>query len=127
MAHAKSGLSGLDPTCGRSGVRYSRCMIFIADNSWLTGVVAFAVLIVVGVVAFLVTRRWGWKGWPLLLCSALFVPILASVAAIAALYYIGVAGGFVVHANWVLLIILTPTIIGASIGSASRRHSVNGS
>src|ERR1700750_1525371 len=102
-------------------------MVFIADNGWLTGIIALGVLIVAGVVAFLVTRRWGLKAWPLLLCSALLLPVLIYAIAIVALYHLdrtfGLAGGFVIHANWLLLIVLMPTIIGASIGSASHRRS----
>ncbi|QSR17481.1 hypothetical protein [Novosphingobium sp. KA1] len=101
-------------------------MIFIADNSWLTGIVCFGVMIVVGVIAFAATRRWGWKAWPLLLCSALLVPVLAYAAAVAVLYcadrMFGLAGGFVVHTNWLVLIILVPTAIGGGVGSTLHRR-----
>lgn len=66
----------------------------------------------------------------MLLCSALLVPVLAYAATLVALYYVdqafGLAGGFVVHGNWLILIVLMPTIIGAVIGSASHRPPATG-
>jgi hypothetical protein len=57
--------------------------------------------------------------------------VLAYAATLVALYYVdrafGLAGGFVVHANWLILIVLMPIIIGAGIGSASHRRPANGS
>jgi len=108
---------------------YDRDMIFVPDPGWLTCVGAIGILAVVGVLAFLATRRWGWKAWPLLLCSALLVPVLGYAATVIALYYVdmafGLAGGFVVHLNRLMVIDLVPTAIGAAIGSASRRRRAN--
>ena len=105
-------------------------MIFIEDNGWLTGIVGFGLLAVAGVNAFFIARRWGWKAWPLLLCSAFIIPVLACAATLVALYFVdrafGLVGGFVVHANWLILIVLMSTIMGAGIGSATHRRRANG-
>ena len=112
-------------------MRYGRRMIFLPDNGWLTGIVGSLVLAVAGIAAFVITQRWGWKAWPLLLGSAFVVPALAYAATLVALYFVdrafGLAGGFVVHASWLLLIVLVPTMIGAGIGAASHRRLANGS
>jgi len=104
-------------------------MIFISGDSWLIGTVSAGVLIVVGAIALLVTRRRGWKAWPLLLISVLLVPALGYGATMVALHYIdlkyGLAGGFVVHINILVLIALVPAIVGASVGLASRRRTAD--
>jgi len=106
-------------------------MIFIEDNGWLTGIVGFGVLFVAGVLAFFITQRRGWRAWPLLVCCGLAVPVLAYAATLVALYFVdrafGLTGGFVVHANLLILIVLMPTMMGAWIGSASHRRRTKGS
>jgi len=106
---------------------YRREMVFVTDHDWLTYVASTTVLIVVGVVAFFITRRWGRKAWPLLLCSALLVPVLGYAVAAIALYYVdltlGLAGGFIIHLNRVILIALIPTAIGAAIGAVARKRA----
>lgn len=106
-------------------------MIFLPDTGWLTGIVGALCRAVAGIAAFVLTQRWGWKAWPLLLCSAFVVPALVYAATLVALYFVdrafGLAGGFVVHASWLILIVLVPTVIGAGIGSASHRRRANGS
>jgi hypothetical protein len=101
-------------------------MIFLAHNSLLSGIVAFGVLLAVGGFAFIATLRRGCKAWPILLASALLIPVLVFFAVAVVLYYIdvayGLAGGFVIHANWLILTILTPAIPGAGAGLAMRRY-----
>jgi len=105
-------------------------MIFLPDTGWLTGIVGALCRAVAGIAAFVLTQRWGWKAWPLLLCSAFVVPALVYAATLVALYFVdrafGWAGGFVVHASRLMLIVLVPTMIGAGIGSASYRRRANG-
>lgn len=107
------------------GVRLS-AMIFLAQNSWLSGIVAFGVLLAVGGFAFVATLRRGWKAWPILLASTLLIPVLVFFAVAVVLYYIdvtyGLAGGFVIHANWLILTILAPAFAGAGAGLAMRRY-----
>jgi hypothetical protein len=106
-------------------------MVFLSQNSWLTGVVAGGVLIIVGAIAFVATSRWGWKAWPILLLGTLLVPTLLYAAVVATIIYIdqtiGLAGGFVVHANWLILIVFGPAIVGSALGLARRRYKAKGS
>jgi len=105
-------------------------MIIISNHGWLTHIAASGVLILVGAIAFWLTRSRGWKAWPLLLCNALLVTALGYAATLIALYYIdltyGLAVGFVVHVKGLVLILLVPTMVGATVGSALRRHPANG-
>jgi hypothetical protein len=102
-------------------------MIFLARDSWLSEIVAVGVLVAVGGVAFVATLRRGWKAWPILLASTLLLPVVAFFAVAVVLYYIdvtyGLAGGFVIHTNWLILTILVPAVAGAGIGLAMRRHN----
>ena len=106
-------------------------MVFLSQNSWLTGIVASSMLIIVGTIAFFATRRWGWKAWPILLLGTLLVPMLLYFAVVAAIIYIdqtvGLAGGLVVHVNWFILMVFGPAIVGATLGLARRRRRAKGS
>lgn len=73
---------------------------------------------------------------PVRLCSFRYFDLLDArefgrAGTLVALYFVdrafGLAGGFVVHANWLILIVLVPTMIGAGIGAASHRRLANGS
>ena len=101
------------------------------QDSWLTNIVSGEVIIVVGSIAFFATRRWGWRAWPILLLCLLLVPLLSYGAVLLPLYYIdleyGLAGGFVFHLNWLIMMVLGPSIIGSGLGLALRQRRAKGS
>ncbi len=101
-------------------------MVFLAQDSWLSGFVAGGILPIVGAIAFFATRRWSWRAWPVLLIGTLIAPTLFIAMVLFLIYYIdysyGLAGGFVIHSDWLALTVFGPAVAGSALGLAAHRR-----
>src|SRR5258706_5926525 len=101
-------------------------MIITYPDSWLGNALIIGIVLAVAAVAAVLTTRWSWKAWPLVLLSALVVPFLILTIAAAVLYQVDMfndnAGGFAVHLYWPIFFVALPSaFVRMGAGLAVRR------
>ena len=96
-------------------------MIIVHPDTWLANAVIIGIVFATAAMAAAVTLRWNWRAWPLVLLSALAVPLLVSAMAAVLLYQVdmlkGAAGAFVVHFGPLIFIVGLPSAL-AGLGAA---------
>ena len=92
-------------------------MIDFQPNGSLAGPVFFGIAIITLLISAWITVRWDWKAWLLVLLVGLIVPFLLPLVVMTAIAQSDGWGGFVFHANGLILIVGLPSALAGFVGA----------
>jgi hypothetical protein len=97
-------------------------MIHIYPGDWIASVTIAGLVLTTAAAAALVTLRWGWKAWPLLLLNAVVTPLVTGIILVMILYEFNTVVGFGVDVGGLVLAGLPSTLVG--FGSVRALHHI---